>query len=256
MAGRNTRNVQKYQAKRLRYVAAARQVMARHGFENASLTEISRKADVPTRTGIVYYFGNKFDLLQAVLEVHLDALLAGMDGAWDDALPPRERLTRMALAFAEAVAAHRDGQHILHTDLHRLAPPQRVLIDYKQELVIASFRDDMEAVVAAAGGPPALGVVLTLSLLNLLAGHPRWLRDDGAVARADWARMMVAAVLWTAEGGAGARVPETGVAAEMPAAEAPAAVKPEAGSAAAEIGPGARAARRPGRRARLPQAAA
>jgi len=85
--------------KRDRLIAAAGAVMYANGVNGTSLADIAAAADVPLGN-VYYYFRTKDDLVQAVVQDHLDmaaSLLAAIDAASAD---PAQRLKSLFGALA------------------------------------------------------------------------------------------------------------------------------------------------------------
>lgn len=76
-------------------LVAAREHVAEHGFERATLGRIAADAGV-TQGTVVFHFGSKAGLLAALLGDHYDRLLADLDEVLDPAAPPAERLATFA----------------------------------------------------------------------------------------------------------------------------------------------------------------
>jgi len=79
---------------------AARDVIARHGFHQASIREIARAADL-SLAGLYHYVAGKEELLFLVLDRSLDRLLAHLDKALLGARTPEAKLLALVLTHLE-----------------------------------------------------------------------------------------------------------------------------------------------------------
>jgi TetR/AcrR family transcriptional regulator, transcriptional repressor for nem operon len=85
--------------KRERLVAAASRTVYQQGIEKTTLADIAAAADIPVGN-VYYYFKTKNDIVQAVIESHVqeaDALLAAIEAGHDD---PRDRLKALFAALS------------------------------------------------------------------------------------------------------------------------------------------------------------
>jgi TetR/AcrR family transcriptional regulator, transcriptional repressor for nem operon len=88
--------------KRERLVAAACQTVYQQGIEKTTLADIAAAAGIPVGN-VYYYFKTKNDIIQAVVEAHLDeadTLLAAIESGHDS---PRDRLKALFAALAGQV---------------------------------------------------------------------------------------------------------------------------------------------------------
>jgi AcrR family transcriptional regulator len=95
--------------RREQLIAAAARVIARSGYDAATVRDVAREAGVSTGV-IAYYFEGKDDLFAHVLRAASRAFRARLAGARDGAETPRERLLALAEAATpadeEAIRAH------------------------------------------------------------------------------------------------------------------------------------------------------
>jgi AcrR family transcriptional regulator len=95
--------------RREQLIAAAARVIARSGYDAATVRDVAREAGVSTGV-IAYYFEGKDDLFAHVLRAASRAFRARLERALDGAQTPSERLLALAEAATpadeEAVRAH------------------------------------------------------------------------------------------------------------------------------------------------------
>jgi AcrR family transcriptional regulator len=95
--------------RREQLIAAAARVIARSGYDAATVRDVAREAGVSTGV-IAYYFEGKDDLFAHVLRAASRAFRARLESARDDAETPRARL----LALAEAATPDDDDAARAH----------------------------------------------------------------------------------------------------------------------------------------------
>lgn len=110
---------------------AARGVIARRGFPQASIREIARAAGL-SLAGLYHYVGGKEELLFLVLDRSLDRLLATLDAALGGARTPEGKLfalvqTHLDFGFQQAPALK-----IINRDHELLGEPRRSEIAAKR----------------------------------------------------------------------------------------------------------------------------
>jgi AcrR family transcriptional regulator len=93
--------------KRKRLVEAAKVIFHRQGFAPTTLADIAARAQVPLGN-VYYYFRTKDELLDAVIDSHLDDLWARF-AQWEQDPAPRQRLLSL-------VQAEREGRDELARD--------------------------------------------------------------------------------------------------------------------------------------------
>ena len=91
--------VERRPGKRERLIAAALQLLHRHGVERTTLADIAKAADVPVGN-VYYYFKTKDDIIAAVIEAHAQQITTTL--AFIDAhhRSPRRRLKALVEEFA------------------------------------------------------------------------------------------------------------------------------------------------------------
>jgi TetR/AcrR family transcriptional regulator len=162
----------------IREQAAA--LFAAQGYQRASLVGLARSLGV-TANGITHYYFSKEDLLHAILEAHLLALLAAVEQADDETLAPRPRLEALAVAYLAFVAGPGANGHSLLREAARFLPAARALdLRTRERWLYALFREALAA--AAPKTAAALLAPLTFSLFAMLNEASRWQRPEGASA--------------------------------------------------------------------------
>ena len=143
------RRSDKYQ----RILAAAIEVIAEHGFFQARVSEIARRASVADGT-IYLYFRNKEEVLLAAISNAFSAFLELAQSELHSVHDPRERLRRLALLHLTSLGSDRKLATVFQTELRQSV---RLLTQFSQhelkqyfELIRAVVRDGQQAGVFRA----------------------------------------------------------------------------------------------------------
>ena len=107
-------------AKQDRILQAAIDVFAEHGYFNARVSDIARKADVADGT-IYLYFKSKEQILMAALENAFDRFLHMANRELADIQDPREKLKRLAELHLSSLSSNRGLAMVFQTELRQSA---------------------------------------------------------------------------------------------------------------------------------------
>lgn len=156
---------------------AAVTLIARHGYDAVSMRQLA--AEVGVQAAALYrYFPTKEDLLYALMNEHMQALIAG----WDDARPasadPADRLAAFVAHHIRFHVARRHSTHVNNMELRslshdRLSAILRLRARYEKELR-AILRDG-----ADGGAFTVEDVTLTaMAIIQMVTGVIVWFRPD------------------------------------------------------------------------------
>jgi AcrR family transcriptional regulator len=166
-------------------LGAARDVIARRGFHQASIREIASASGL-SLAGLYHYVGGKDELLFLVLDRSLDRLLAALETAWGSAGSPEARLHALVETHLDFALQDPHALKIINRDYDELGEPHRSEIAAKRReylhrgLAVLSELDHQcrpeEELLSAT--------TLLLGMLNGLATRPfiRSGRDVRALA--------------------------------------------------------------------------
>jgi AcrR family transcriptional regulator len=113
-------------------LGAARDVIARRGFHQASIREIAGASGL-SLAGLYHYVGGKDELLFLVLDRSLDRLLAGLERASEGAKMPVERLEALVETHLDFAARDPHALKIINRDHDLLAEPHRSEVAAKRQ---------------------------------------------------------------------------------------------------------------------------
>lgn len=179
--------------KRRAILNSAAEVIARHGYDGASMAMIAKACGV-SKALFYHYWKDKADLVFDVLAGHLNGLCELARGVHTTARPPREKLELLAFLLLDAYQ-HADAVHQVQLSCLRLLPPERqeMLKRAERELVehAGSIIGQLHEVAAAHR---TLRIPLTMSFFAMLNWHHLWHREGRGLDRHDYAKMVAALI--------------------------------------------------------------
>jgi AcrR family transcriptional regulator len=113
-------------------LGAARDVIARRGFHQASIREIASASGL-SLAGLYHYVGGKDELLFLVLDRSLDRLLAALEAVCRDATTPEERLHALVETHLDFASRDPHALKIINRDYDLLAEPHRSEVAAKRQ---------------------------------------------------------------------------------------------------------------------------
>lgn len=149
-----------------RILAAALEVFAEQGYENATISQITERAAV-SRGLISYYFATKRELLRAILGRWLDGMLTMLDDQAVD-VPPDDLLATV-IDRALLGASHQLGTQrlVLCLMLQPGTRPVYAQVERDRADAVRAFEDRLRDIFAARGAvDPAVEEALLRSVLE------------------------------------------------------------------------------------------
>ena len=113
-------------------LGAARDVIARRGFPQASIREIATASGL-SLAGLYHYVGGKDELLFLVLDRALDRLLAALETAWRATAAPEQRLRALVETHLDFATHDPHALKIINRDYDLLAEPHRSEVTAKRQ---------------------------------------------------------------------------------------------------------------------------
>lgn len=168
--------------------AAAVRVIAKHGFEAASLREIARQVGI--RAPSLYnYIKSKEKLLYDLLREPLQQMLTEFRARTEGVMDPAARLEIFAEVYLDFHLNSRLAVFIGNMELRSLsAPHYRTISALREEFAKALqgiIEDGVKAEVFTAPQPR----VVTLVLLGMMSGVCNWYKPDGPMSAEDMKRL-------------------------------------------------------------------
>ena len=113
-------------------LGAARDVIARRGFQQASIREIASASGL-SLAGLYHYVGGKDELLFLILDRSLDRLLSALEAAWRETNTPAERLRALVNTHLDFASHDPHALKIINRDHDLLAEPHRSEVAGKRQ---------------------------------------------------------------------------------------------------------------------------
>ncbi len=167
-----------YEDKTRAIMDAAASLFARTGYPNAKMQDIA-KACGASKSMLYHYFQSKDDLLFAMLEEHLELLIASLQQAHDEAATAEERLVTFVRTYEQKSAQARRRNIVATFDLKYLPPSQQAPLLQLESKVI-----DLTAGILAAVNPrleKPMYKPYALMLVGMLNWTDTWYRTSGAM---------------------------------------------------------------------------
>ncbi len=152
---------------------AARDVVARRGFHQASIREIARAANL-SLAGLYHYVGGKDELLFLVLDQALDELIAALDEALAQARTPELKLLALIRTHLDYGFRRAASLKIINRDYELLQEPRRSDIVVKRGEYLRRGIGILRELDphARAGDELLSATILLLGMLNGIATRP------------------------------------------------------------------------------------
>lgn len=163
-----------YDKRRDAIVAAAARLYARRGFDGTSIADLAKTGGF-SKSLVYHYFPSKEDILDAVMEEHLDALVEEAEAA-SRAGDPDAQLRALARGFLRRYVGAEDRHKVLLNELDKLAPERRAAVVAKQRRIIAT----VEGLITTLK-PERAAEALPLAMLffGMINWTHTWFRPEG-----------------------------------------------------------------------------
>ena len=171
----------------------AARLFAERGFAGTSMNELAGAAGV-SKASLYHYYEDKYRLLVAIAEGHIDRLTALVDEIAALGLAPDARLRRLIERFVDEYADAHAHHQVLVQDIKYLDAADGQRIRDKERRVVAAFAGAIAAV------HPGLAVArlekpLTMLLFGMINWMFTWFREDGRLDYGDMSRLVTAFVI-------------------------------------------------------------
>jgi len=168
-----------YDARRAAIVEAAARLFARKGFPGASVAELAAACGA-SKSLIYHYYPGKEEILFAVMDGHLRALLGAARAVPDG--PAEARLRVLTRALMREYAGAAAAQKVLLNELDQLPPERRLAIVAEQRALIGQVEEMVADLAPTLAKPERLAAaMLFFGMINWT--HTWW--DPGGTLDAD-----------------------------------------------------------------------
>jgi AcrR family transcriptional regulator len=179
-----------YEARREVIVERAAELFARTGFHAASVADLAKACEY-SKSLIYYYFPSKEDVLFAVMESHVDILLADVAHASRQELKPGKKLALLVRTFMGHYAGAASRQKVLLNELDSLPEDKRAQIVGKQRQIIDAVQVLLVAQRPELAADPARARGQTMLLFGTINWTHTWFDPAGALSSEDIADMVI-----------------------------------------------------------------
>ena len=166
----------------------AAQLFAERGFQGTSMLELASAAGV-SKALLYHYYEDKYQLLVAIAEGHIDRLTALVAEVTAEAHAPAARLRTLIERIVNEYANAHCHHQVLVQDLKYLDAKDQRRIRGKERKVVAAFAG------AIAEAHPSLAAAqlekpLTMLLFGMINWLFTWFHEDGALNYTQMARLV------------------------------------------------------------------
>lgn len=170
-----------YEEKQQRIREQAAELFAARGFAATSTADIAAEGGF-SKALIYHYFESKEEILQDLLEAHMDSLLAAAQAALKEGDTPRARLRAFVRAHMRLYATARAKHLLLINELDSLPAKGEAAIKAKQRRLVDLAADLFAALAPRLKGQPALRFPLAMSFYGMINWTCIWYRPDGPLS--------------------------------------------------------------------------
>lgn len=156
------------EAKLQHILRSASQVFAQHGFEGASMRDISRATDV-SLAGLYYYFESKQHLLYLIQSTTFTFVLESLRSRLHGVHEPAERLRLLVLNHIEYFLSHPNEMKVLSHEEEALDDPYREKVQAIKRSYYALAREIFDSLATeglATGIHPRITVLSLFGMMN------------------------------------------------------------------------------------------
>ncbi len=149
------------------------QVFAQHGFEGASIRDISKASGV-SLSGLYYYFESKQHLLYLVQSKTFTFVLENLRSRLQGVHDPPERLRLLVLNHFEYFLSHPSEMKVLSHEEEALGDPYREKVQAIKRRYYALAREIFDSIAAQGLAPGINPRVAVLSLFGMMNWTYKW----------------------------------------------------------------------------------
>jgi len=172
-----------YAEKRQGICDGAAALFAARGFDATSAADIADSGGF-SKALIYHYFDSKEEILQELLEAHMDRLLAAAETALREPGDARARLRAFVRAHMRIYATARARHALLLNELDALPSKGRAAIVAKERRLVSLAADLFQELAAI---PARLRTSVAMSFYGMINWTCTWYRPDGPVGPEEFA---------------------------------------------------------------------
>jgi AcrR family transcriptional regulator len=188
VAGRQAEPVERGDRRALVLETAA-SLFAEHGYSGTSLNDISTGAGIAKPT-LYHYFSSKAEILDEILSLYVETLIARAEAAERAVLPAPERLLGVMADIVGTIETHRGHVRSIFEHLAHLPPERRRALAHRQDHYSQLVEDIMRE-GQREGSMSFDDIPLTrLGIFGMCSWTYQWYRPGGGRDPAEIARML------------------------------------------------------------------
>ncbi|MGU3576001.1 TetR/AcrR family transcriptional regulator [Brucellaceae bacterium C25G] len=184
-----------FEEKQRGLLMSAAEVFADVGMEKASMSLIAKHANV-SKSLLYHYYPSKEELIFAIISTHLEDLVAAIEEADDETLPPQKRLRQLVGTVLECYKGA-DNQHKVQLNAAWALPDdKRQQIHMIERMIVKRFSKVLSEINPQLNNAdrPLLTPV-TMSLFGMINWVYMWFKDGGKITREDYADVATTLIL-------------------------------------------------------------
>ncbi|MDR6832439.1 MULTISPECIES: TetR/AcrR family transcriptional regulator [unclassified Sphingopyxis] len=178
-----------YEERKEAVLDKAAELFARAGFHATSISELAKACDY-SKSLIYYYYPSKEDILFAVMESHIDLLLADVDAVVLDDLSAADSLSALIRRFMQHYVGAASRQKVLLNELESLPESRRSSIVKKQRRIINAVQKLLVECEPELADNRSRARVKTMLLFGMINWTHTWFDPTGPVSHDDISKMV------------------------------------------------------------------
>ena len=183
-----------FEAKQRGLIDGAAAALAELGAERASMARIAARSGV-SKALLYHYYPSKDALIFDIVRSHLETLDAALAAADPADAPPEARLRALVRQVLESYRDADDKHKVQLNAAGALSPAQAEEIRAIERRIVRRFAAVIAEINPGLGGSRPLLMPATMSLFGIMNWVYMWFREDGPLAREDYADMVTTLVL-------------------------------------------------------------
>ncbi len=167
-----------YDAKAQTILDSAAALFAKVGYPSAKMQDIA-KACGATKSMLYHYFPTKDDLLFAMLEEHLEKVIAGVEEVGRQGGPSEEQFSALVVFYVQKSAQSRRRHTIAQNDVKYLPKAMQTPLIALERRLCELIADQIRALNPAL--PNAIYKPYAMLLIGMLNGTDIWFKPGGEI---------------------------------------------------------------------------
>lgn len=169
-----------YEAKRQTIVEKAAALIARKGFEAATMMDIA-KACGASKSHLYHYFASKEELLYAIAHEHITAQVELLNGIAEQPLSAEARFEQFVDVFMQGAARSRNEHLILMNDIKFLPKAQHDEIRRLETVLMGGMESLLHEINPELMAEERFQTPYALLLFGMMIWTFTWYRRDGSI---------------------------------------------------------------------------